>query len=87
MVGQDIVVIHVVILGQMVNNMRKTNYTQIIEQIAKDLNIPEAVAMDIEVLRSYEDRIVCAYRKNNSLRDFDVENINLENQLLGLDRS
>ena len=59
----------------------KNSYPDTIEQIAKDLNIPEYVAMDIEMLLDYKKRIIAAYRKDNSLRDFEVENMNLENQL------
>ncbi len=57
------------------------NYTIEIENIVKEFCIPSSVAMDIELLRSYERRIIKAFRKNSTLLDFEVQNPSLEAQL------
>lgn len=56
-------------------------YTQRVEALANELGIEISVAMDIEYLRGLEARILRAVKANPKLRDFLVQNRDLEAQL------
>ena len=61
-------------------------YTLTVEALAQELGVDFSVAMDIHLLREYEQRIIVAAKANPELRDFNVFNKELEDQLISLER-
>ena len=57
------------------------NYTEKIENLAMELGVETSVAMDIQYLRTLEQRIILAAKKNPHLRNFAVYNSQLETEL------
>lgn len=70
----------------MSSNTTHLPYTIYIERLAKTLQVPEAVALDIDYLDRLRERIINASHRNPALRDFPVTNEILEKALDELEK-